>query len=227
MGCCHQPQHSSGPLCGTVKSIEGRTGSDRAEVLWSAGTRMCEPVLEGRLDSAGTFKIQLWDLHRHDFLESAPGLGLFVTVTTYNEEVLLSALYGPQGTFYFTSHSPGEHIICLVSNSTRLLSFGGSKLRIHLHIRVGEHNLDEVITQAKDRVNEVTFKLEHLLEQVEQILKEQNYQRDREESFRVTSEDTHSNVLRWAFAQTLVLLAVGRLPDDAPEGLSSSPRKLL
>ncbi|XP_062069177.1 transmembrane emp24 domain-containing protein 11-like [Lepus europaeus] len=157
----------------------------------------------------GTFKLQLWDLHRQAFLESAPGLGLFVTVTTYNEEVLLSALYGPQGTFYFTSHSPGEHIICLVSNSTRLLSFGGSKLRIHLDIRVGEHNLDEVITQAKDRVNEVTFKLEHLMEQIEQILKEQNYQRDREESFRVTSEGTHSHVLWWAFAQTLVLLSVG------------------
>lgn len=43
-------------------------------------------------------------------------------------QVLLSKLYGPQGTFYFTSHSPGEHIICLESNSTRLVSFGGSKL---------------------------------------------------------------------------------------------------
>lgn len=36
----------------------------------------------------GTFKLQLWDLHRQAFLESAPGLGLFVTVTTYNEEVV-------------------------------------------------------------------------------------------------------------------------------------------
>ncbi|XP_059533830.1 transmembrane emp24 domain-containing protein 11 isoform X2 [Myotis daubentonii] len=108
----------------------------------------------------GTFKIQQWDMGRQDFLESAPGLGLFVTVTTYNEEVLLSKLYGPQGTFYFTSHSPGEHIICLESNSTQLVSFGGSKL-------------------------------------------------DREENFRMTSEDTNSNVLWWAFAQTLIFISVG------------------
>uniref|UniRef100_A0A2K6F6Q7 GOLD domain-containing protein n=1 Tax=Propithecus coquereli TaxID=379532 RepID=A0A2K6F6Q7_PROCO len=157
----------------------------------------------------GTFKIQQWDIGRHDFLESAPGLGMFVTVTTYNDEVLLSKLYGPQGTFYFTSHSPGEHLICLESNSTRLVSFGGSKLRIHLDIRVGEHDLDTAIAQAKDKVNEVTFKLEHLIEQIEQIVKEQNYQRDREENFRMTSEDTNSNVLWWAFAQTLIFISVG------------------
>ncbi|XP_027455493.1 transmembrane emp24 domain-containing protein 11 [Zalophus californianus] len=157
----------------------------------------------------GTFKIQQWDMRKQDFLESAPGLGMFVTVRTYNDEVLLSKLYGPQGRFYFTSHSPGEHIICLESNSTRLVSFGGSKLRIHLEIRVGQHNLDAAIAQAKDKVNEVSFKLEHLIEQIEQIVKEQNYQRDREENFRMISEDTNSNVLWWAFAQTLIFISIG------------------
>lgn len=49
--------------------------------------------------------------------------------------------------------------------------------RIHLDIRAGEHDLDAAMAQAKDKVNEVTFKLEHLMEQIEQILKEQNYQR--------------------------------------------------
>ncbi|XP_062964918.1 transmembrane emp24 domain-containing protein 11-like [Cynocephalus volans] len=157
----------------------------------------------------GTFKIQQWDIGRHDFLESAPGLGMFVKVTTYSDEVLLSKLYGPQGTFYFTSDSPGEHIICLRSNSTRPMSFGGRKLRIHLDIRIGEHDLDAAIAQAKDKVNEVAFKLEHLIEQIEQIVKEQNYQRDREENFRMTSEDTNSSVLWWAVAQTLIFTSVG------------------
>uniref|UniRef100_A0A2K5C8F4 GOLD domain-containing protein n=1 Tax=Aotus nancymaae TaxID=37293 RepID=A0A2K5C8F4_AOTNA len=157
----------------------------------------------------GTLKVQQWDTGRHAFLESAPGLGMFVTVTTYNDEVILSKLYGPQGTFYFTSHSPGEHIICLESNSTKLVSFGGSRLRIHLDIRVGEHDLDAAIAQAKDKVNELTFELQHLIEQIEQIVKEQNYQRDREENFRMISEDTNSNVLWWAFAQILIFISVG------------------
>ncbi|XP_076980631.1 transmembrane emp24 domain-containing protein 11 isoform X1 [Tamandua tetradactyla] len=157
----------------------------------------------------GTFKVQQWDIGRHDFLESAPGLGMFVTVTTYNDEVLLSKLYGPQGTFYFTSHSPGEHIICLESNSTKLVSFGGSELRVHLDVRVGERDVDAAMAQAKDKVNEVSIKLEHLIEQMQQIVKEQNYQRDREENFRMTSENTNGNVLCWAFAQTLILISVG------------------
>ncbi|KAM4854309.1 transmembrane emp24 domain-containing protein 11 [Thomomys bottae] len=157
----------------------------------------------------GTFKVQQWDTGRQDFFDSAPGLGMFVTITTYNDEVLLSKLYGAQGTFYFASHSPGEHMICLESNSTQHVSFGGSKLRIHLDIRVGEHDLDAAIAQAKDKVNKVTFKLEHLIEQIEQILKEQNYQRAREEIFRMTSEDTNNNVLWWAFTQILIFILVG------------------
>lgn len=40
----------------------------------------------------GTFKTQQWDTDRHDFLQSAPGLGMFVAVTTYNDEVKHSSI---------------------------------------------------------------------------------------------------------------------------------------
>uniref|UniRef100_A0A8C6YLM8 Transmembrane emp24 domain-containing protein 11-like n=1 Tax=Nothoprocta perdicaria TaxID=30464 RepID=A0A8C6YLM8_NOTPE len=76
----------------------------------------------------GNYKVQRWDIHEQDFLESAPGLGMFVTVTAPTDEVLLKKLYGPQATFSFTSYMSGEHIICLQSNSTRLMAFAGSKL---------------------------------------------------------------------------------------------------
>ncbi|NXU54788.1 TMD11 protein, partial [Turnix velox] len=157
----------------------------------------------------GKYKIQSWDIHKQEFLESAPGLGMFVTVTTPSSEVLLSKLYGPQGTFSFTSHISGEHIICLQSNSTRLISFGGSKLRIHLDIRVGEHILDESVVQAKDKVDEVHDRLEHLIEQITHVSKEQSYEREREEKFRKTSEETNSNILWWAIVQTLILISIG------------------
>ena len=45
--------------------------------------------------------------------------------------------------------------------------------------------------------------------QVEQITKEQNYQRYREERFRQTSESTNQRVLWWALAQTGILLVMG------------------
>ncbi|NWJ04624.1 TMD11 protein, partial [Crypturellus undulatus] len=157
----------------------------------------------------GNYKVQQWDIHEQEFLESAPGLGMFVTVTAPSDEVLLKKLYGPQATFSFTSYMSGEHIICLQSNSTRLTAFAGSKLRIHLDIRVGEHFLDEAVAQAKDKVNDVSFKLEHLLEQIYHIHRAQNYERVREEKFRKTSEDTNSNILWWAIVQTLILIFVG------------------
>lgn len=48
-----------------------------------------------------------------------------------------------------------------------------------MDIRVGEHFLDESVVQAKDKVNEVNFRLEHLIEQIHHISKEQNYERVR------------------------------------------------
>ncbi|NWT50210.1 TMD11 protein, partial [Erythrocercus mccallii] len=161
----------------------------------------------------GNYKVQCWDIHKHDFLESAPGLGMFVTVTSPSDisklQVLLSKLYGPQGTFSFTSYLSGEHIICFQSNSTRFAVIAGSKLRIHLDIRVGEHFLDESTIQAKDKVNEVNVRLEHLIEQIHHVTREQDYEREREEKFRKTSEETNSNILWWAIVQTLILISVG------------------
>ncbi|XP_068797138.1 transmembrane emp24 domain-containing protein 11 isoform X2 [Struthio camelus] len=115
----------------------------------------------------GNYKVQQWDIRKQDFLESAPGLGMFVTVTTPSAE------------------------------------------RIHLDIRVGEHFLDEAIAQAKDKVNEVNFRMEHLIEQIQHISKEQNYEREREENFRKISEQTNSNILWWAIVQTLILISIG------------------
>uniref|UniRef100_A0A672UKU8 GOLD domain-containing protein n=1 Tax=Strigops habroptila TaxID=2489341 RepID=A0A672UKU8_STRHB len=76
----------------------------------------------------GNYKVQRWDMKSQDFLESAPGLGMIVTVKSPSAEVQLSKLYGPQGTFSFTSYLSGEHFICLQSNSTRFVALAGSKL---------------------------------------------------------------------------------------------------
>lgn len=36
---------------------------------------------------SGNYKVQKWDIHKQGFLDSAPGLGMFVTVTTPTTEV--------------------------------------------------------------------------------------------------------------------------------------------
>lgn len=43
-------------------------------------------------------------------------------------QIILSRQYGSDGRFTFTSHTPGEHQICLHSNSTKMALFAGGKL---------------------------------------------------------------------------------------------------
>uniref|UniRef100_A0A8B9PGJ5 Transmembrane p24 trafficking protein 4 n=1 Tax=Apteryx owenii TaxID=8824 RepID=A0A8B9PGJ5_APTOW len=76
----------------------------------------------------GNYRTQLWDKQSESFLPSTPGLGMHVEVKDPDGKVILSRQYGSEGRFTFTSHTPGEHQICLHSNSTRMALFAGGKL---------------------------------------------------------------------------------------------------
>ena len=78
-----------------------------------------------------------------------------------------------------------------------------------MHTKVGEHAIDYANVAQKEKLSELQLRVRQLLDQVEQITKEQNYQRYREERFRQTSESTNQRVLWWALAQTGILLVMG------------------
>lgn len=151
---------------------------------------------------------------------------MHVEVRDPDDKPILSRVYSAEGKISFTSHTPGEHVICLYSNSTAW--FSGSQLRVHMDIQVGEHavNYGEVV--QKEKLSSLQLRVRQLLDQVEQITKEQNYQRVRnplklislsflfydllqyrEERFRQTSESTNSRVFWWSVTQTAVLLVMG------------------
>ncbi|XP_039558602.1 transmembrane emp24 domain-containing protein 4 [Passer montanus] len=157
----------------------------------------------------GNYRTQLWDKQSESFLPSTPGLGMHVEVKDPDGKVVMSRQYGSEGRFTFTSHTPGEHQICLHSNSTRMALFAGGKLRVHLDIQVGEHTNNYPEIAAKDKLTELQLRARQLLDQVEQIQKEQNYQRYREERFRLASESTNQRVLWWSIAQTVILILTG------------------
>ncbi|GFY45813.1 transmembrane emp24 domain-containing protein eca [Trichonephila inaurata madagascariensis] len=140
-------------------------------------------------------------------MPSSPGIGMHVEIRDPQEKVILSKVYSSEGKFSFTSNLPGEHVICLYSNTTKW--FSGSQLRVHLDIQVGEHAVDYGNVAQKEKLTELQLRLRQLLDQVEQISKEQNYQRYREERFRQTSESTNQRVLWWSISQTVILLLMG------------------
>ena len=55
--------------------------------------------------------------------------------------------------------------------------FHSTPQRVHLDIQVGEHANDYQQIAAKDKLTELQLRVRQLLDQVEQITKEQNYQR--------------------------------------------------
>jgi hypothetical protein len=78
----------------------------------------------------GKYKVELYDEKTNTYLPSTPGIGMQVEVKDPDDKIILSKLYTSEGRFTFTSHTPGEHIICLFSNSTAW--YGGQKLVNHL-----------------------------------------------------------------------------------------------
>lgn len=107
--------------------------------------------------------------------------------------------------------------------------FSGSQLRVHMDIQVGEHAIDYAQVEQKEKMSELQLRIQQLINQVDQITKEQNYQRVkrgdlpvghfltatllrfqyREERFRQTSESTNKRVLWWSLAQLLILVGMG------------------
>jgi len=153
------------------------------------------------------YKVQLYDPRTGGFMPSSPGIGMHVDIRDPDDKTILSRIYSSEGKISFTSHTPGEHVICMYSNSSAW--FGGSQLRVHLDIQVGEHAINYGEVVQKEKLSELQLRIRQLLDQVEQITKEQNYQRYREDRFRQTSESTNSRVLWWSVTQTAVLIAMG------------------
>jgi len=155
----------------------------------------------------GNYKVELHDPRTGGFMPSGPGIGMHVEIRDPDDKIILSKVYSAEGRFTFTSQTPGEHVICLYSNSTKW--FSGSQLRVHLDIQVGEHAIDYANVAQKEKLSELQLRVRQLLDQVEQVSKEQNYQRYREERFRTTSESTNTRVLWWSMLQTVILLVMG------------------
>ena len=70
--------------------------------------------------------------------------------------------------------------------------------------QVGEDKESYKEIADKEKLTELQLRVRQLLDQVQQIQKEQNFQRLREERFRHTSESTNAKVFWWASIQVFV-----------------------
>lgn len=110
---------------------------------------------------------------------------------------------GPSdGRFTFTSHEAGDHSICLSTNYTSW--FSNTHIRLYLDIVVGSTRPD--VEQDRSHISELAAKVRDLNQKLEDIRREQQYQREREADYRDLSESTNSRAVWYSVAQIVVLL---------------------
>lgn len=110
---------------------------------------------------------------------------------------------GPfDGRFTFTSHEAGDHSLCLSTNYTSW--FSNTHIRLYLDVVVGTTKAD--FEHDRGHVSELAAKVRDLNMKLEDINREQQYQRQRESDFRDLSESTNSRALWYSIAQIVVLL---------------------
>ncbi|KAK2463716.1 hypothetical protein APHAL10511_004467 [Amanita phalloides] len=111
---------------------------------------------------------------------------------------------GPfEGKFTFTSHEAGDHSICLSTNYTSW--FSHTHIRLHLDIVVGSTKPD--VEQDRSHVSELAAKVRDLNQKLEEIRREQQYQREREANYRNLSEITNARAVWYSIGQIIVLVA--------------------
>lgn len=131
-------------------------------------------------------------------------LGIVVEVEEMETSHVVTKTRGPSdGRFTFTSHESGDHSICISTNYTSWWS--STHIKLYLDIVVGTTKPD--IESDRTHIGELSSKLRDLNQKLEDVRREQQYQREREADFRNLSENTNSKAVWYSVLQIGVLIA--------------------
>lgn len=109
---------------------------------------------------------------------------------------------GPyDGKFTFTSHEAGDHSICLTPTSS---SSSNTHVKIYLDIVVGSTRAN--VDQDRSHVSTLASKIRDLNTKLEDIRREQQYQREREAGYRDLSEATNARAVWYSVLQIGALI---------------------
>ncbi|CDO77670.1 hypothetical protein BN946_scf184969.g21 [Trametes cinnabarina] len=152
----------------------------------------------------GHYRALEWSETEQKYVEN-PNLGILVEVDELETGHNVVKTRGPSdGRFTFTSHDSGDHSICLSSNYGTSW-FSSTHIKLYLDIVVGTTKPD--VEHDRSHVSELSQKLRDLNLKLEDIRREQQYQREREAAFRDLSEETNARAVWYTLAQIGVLLA--------------------
>lgn len=140
-----------------------------------------------------------------------PPQGVYITVEENfdNDHRVVSQRGSASGKFTFSAADSGEHRLCFTPTNVPATSgflFSGTAaggVKLELDMAIGETS--QIESSDKDKMGEVVQKVKDLNARLQDIRREQVFQREREAEFRDQSESVNSRVVRWMLIQLFVL----------------------
>ncbi|KAI9734810.1 MAG: Transmembrane emp24 domain-containing protein 9 [Cirrosporium novae-zelandiae] len=158
----------------------------------------------------GNYEAQQYDPNSNTY-QPSPDLGIFISVeeTFDNDHRVVAQRGSASGRLTFSAADSGEHRICFTpshgaANGGWLsggVPLGGIKLSLDLVI--GETS--NIESTDKGKMQDIVQKIKDLNGRLQDIKREQVFQREREAEFRDQSETTNAKIVRWALIQLAVL----------------------
>ncbi|EPQ56371.1 hypothetical protein GLOTRDRAFT_115647 [Gloeophyllum trabeum ATCC 11539] len=157
-----------------------------------------ETVVEGH------YRALEWSDEQQAYVNN-PELGILVEVDEMETSHPVVRTRGPpDGRFTFTSHDSGDHSICLSTNYSSSWFGSNTHIRLYLDVVVGAVKPD--LDRDRSHISELAAKVRDLNNKLEDIRREQQYQREREADFRDLSEETNSKAVWYSLLQIAVLI---------------------
>ncbi|KAL2162435.1 hypothetical protein VTH06DRAFT_7348 [Thermothelomyces fergusii] len=158
----------------------------------------------------GHYTAEEWNDQKRAW-EKHNGISIYISVDEIfdHDHRVVSQRGGASGKFTFTSAEAGDHKICFTpsSNSGRpgwmSAASPNGGIRLTLDVAIGETSaLDG---GNKEKIEDLATRVKDLNARLNDIRREQVFQREREAEFRDQSESTNARVVRWILIQLVVL----------------------
>ncbi|KAI9489680.1 emp24/gp25L/p24 family/GOLD-domain-containing protein [Zychaea mexicana] len=152
----------------------------------------------------GTYKAEQFSAVQNQWIVN-PDVRIQITVEELPQEhVVVERQNAASDRFTFTSADSGDHSICLsvVSSSW----FDSTKTRMTFDMDFDDPSSDH--HDHKETLGAMAMRIHELNQRVQDIRREQAFQREREAEYRDQSELTNSRVVWWTIMQIVVLGAI-------------------
>ncbi|KLJ08483.1 hypothetical protein EMPG_16083 [Blastomyces silverae] len=153
----------------------------------------------------GTYKAEIFKPETNSYI-SDPSLTLTITVdeTFDNDHRVVFQRGKDAGRFTFSAADPGQHKLCFTPESVNGGWLSGSPtVKLTLDIAIGETS--KIESEDKSKMEDMAHRVKNLNSRLQDIRREQVFQREREALFRDQSEATNGRVVRWTLIQLALL----------------------